>query len=487
MSLKRQSEVQVDSAVPEKIKANAYHVPEKLPADIFRAYDIRGPVEEGCLTADVAYAIGLAVGAQAKENSENTIIVARDGRLSGPQLHQALCAGLLSSGLNILDIGIVPTPLMYFATFRLNVSAGVMITASHNPGNHNGFKVMLQGKTLTTNGIAALQQRIIDKRFVKGEGQHSIMACIIDDYIHYITSRVKLHRPVKLVVDCGNGVPGLVAPVLYRALGCEVIELFCELDGNFPNHHPDPLVPENLTALIERVRVEKADLGLAFDGDGDRLGVVTNEGEIIWPDRQLMLFCQDVLAKNPGATVIFDVKCSRFLPEVITASGGQPLMWRTGHSIIKNKMLEVNAILAGEMSGHIFFKDDWFGFDDGLYVGVRLLQILSQQNRSASAVFAILPNSVNTPELKLNMPENEKAAFMSRFLAESNFGSDSEKITIDGLRVNFSYGWGLVRPSNTSAYLTLRFEADTTENLEKIKKIFRAQLLAVNPSLNLPF
>ena len=435
----------------------------------------------------MAFAIGLAVGAQAKENSEDTIIVGRDGRLSGPQLHQALCSGLLASGLNILDIGVVPTPLVYFANFRLNVSAGVMITASHNPGNHNGFKVLLQGKTLTTEGIEALKQRILDKRFIKGEGQHSTMACMIDDYIRYISDRIQLQRPMKIVVDCGNGVPGIVAPALYRALGCEVIELYCELDGHFPNHHPDPLVPENLTALIDRVRVEKADLGLAFDGDGDRLGVVTNEGEIIWPDRQLMLFCQQVLAKNPGATVIFDVKCSRFLPEVITAAGGKPLMWRTGHSIIKNKMFEINAILGGEMSGHIFFKDDWFGFDDGLYVGVRLLQMLSQQTLSAAAVFAALPNSVNTPELKLNMSEKEKVNFMKRFLAESDFGPDSEKITIDGLRVNFPYGWGLVRPSNTSTYLTLRFEADTVDNLEKIKQKFRNQMLAIDRFLKLPF
>jgi phosphomannomutase / phosphoglucomutase len=487
MNLNKPLAEQADLAAPEKANSSNWQVPQQIPAEVFRAYDIRGPVDPANITADLAYAIGLAVGSQARENGEQTIIVGRDGRLSGPLLHQALCAGLLACGMNVMDIGIVPTPLVYYATFRFNISAGVMITASHNPGNHNGFKIVLQGKTLTTTDITQLYQRIIDRKFVHGEGQKSTMACMIEDYIRYVTGRIILNRPLKIVVDCGNGVPGLVAPSLYRALGCEVIELYCDLDGHFPNHHPDPLVPENLEHLIKRVRLEKADLGLAFDGDGDRLGIITDHGEIIWPDRQMMLFSQDVLAKHPGAKVIFDVKCSRFLPAVIEKAGGQPLMWRTGHSIIKNKMLEVGAVLAGEMSGHIFFKDDWFGFDDGLYVGVRLLQILSRQNKSAAAVFAKLPNSINTPELKLPMDDSQKSHFMTRLLSESDFGPSAQKITIDGLRIDFPYGWGLVRPSNTSPYLTLRFEADTQAHLEQIKMLFRQQLLAIDVNLLLPF
>jgi phosphomannomutase/phosphoglucomutase len=475
------------AALAAQEKNSIYQIPKTIPAEVFRAYDIRGPVEPENITPDLAYTIGLAVGAEAKALGEEAIIVGRDGRLSGPQLHKALCAGLLASGLNIADIGIVPTPLLYFSTFRYGISAGVMITASHNPWNHNGFKVVLKGKTLSTEGIAELYQRIIQKKFVQGEGQQSVIPCVIDDYIRYVSERLHLPRPLKVVIDCGNGVTGCVAPALYRALGCEVIELFCELDGRFPNHHPDPLVPENLTALLERVKTEKADLGLAFDGDGDRLGVVTDQSEIIWPDRQMMLFAKQVLAKHSGAIVIFDVKCSRFLPDVITQAGGRPLMWRTGHSIIKNKMLEVGAIFAGEMSGHIFFKDDWFGFDDGLYVGARLLQILSLQNKTASALFAELPNSINTPELKIPMNDDKKTGFMSRLINESHFGDQGQKITIDGLRVDFPWGWGLVRPSNTSPYLTMRFEADTSENLEKIKDLFRQQLLTLDQSLKLPF
>ena len=337
MNLNKQRGEKVDLEALGKTKDHQYHIPQNIPVDIFRAYDIRGPVDPDHLTPDMAFAIGLAIGAEAREGDEQTIIVGRDGELSGPELHQALCAGLLASGLNIVDIGIVPTPLVYYATFRYQITAGVMITASHNPGNHNGFKVILKGKTLSTAEIYHLYQRIVELRFVSGEGQYSTMACIIEDYIRYVSERISLQKPLKIVVDCGNGVPGLVAPALYRQLGCEVVELYCELDGHFPNHHPDPLVPENLTDLIARVRAEKADLGLAFDGDGDRLGIVTDQGEIIWPDRLMMLFAQDVLAKKPGAIVIFDVKCSRFLPVVIQEAGGKPLMGAPGIPLSKIK------------------------------------------------------------------------------------------------------------------------------------------------------
>lgn len=464
----------------------SYQIPKYIPREIFRAYDIRGPVDEQNLTSDIAYSVGLAVGAEGIHRGEKVFMVGRDARLSGPELHKALCAGLLASGCDIVDIGIVPTPLLYFATHRYDVTAGVMITASHNPGHHNGFKVVLKRKTLSTHEISDLYQRIVQRQFVEGQGYQSAMACVIDDYINYVREKISLSRPLKIVVDAGNGVTGCVAPALYRALGCEVIELFCELDGHFPNHHPDPLVPENLTDLIAAIKHHQADLGLAFDGDGDRLGIVTNEGEIIWPDRQLMLFARDVLAAKPGAKIIFDVKCSQFLPQVIEEAGGIGIMWQTGHSIIKNKMLEEGAVLAGEMSGHIFFKDEWFGFDDGLYVGARLLQIIAAQNKPASAVFAALPNSVNTPELKIAMPEDKKVSFMTALLNQSQFPG-GKKITIDGLRVSFDYGWGLVRPSNTSPYLTLRFEADTIENLKKIEEMFRQQLLAIDNSLILPF
>ncbi len=486
MNSKKLNVAPVDLEAPEKFEEKNYQVPLHIPADIFRAYDIRGPVNEENLTSDLAYAIGLAIGAEACNRGEKALIVGRDGRLSGLELHNALCAGLLASGRDVVDVGLVPTPLTYFATHRFGITAGVMVTASHNPGDHNGFKIVLQGQTLSTVDISNLYQRILKKQFVSGLGQLNNLACLIDDYIRYVVEHISLSRPLKMVVDCGNGIPGIVAPRLYRALGCEVSELFCDVDGRFPNHHPDPSVPENLSALINQVRQEKADLGLAFDGDGDRLGVVTDQGEIIWPDRLLMLFAQELIAKQPGAKIIFDVKCSRHLPLLIEQVGGVPIMWRTGHSIIKSKMLEVGALLAGEMSGHIFFKDDWFGFDDGFYVGARLLQILAQKTLSSSAVFAALPNSVNTPELKLAMEEDKKSIFMAELLKKAHF-QGAKIITMDGLRVDFDFGWGLIRPSNTSPYLTLRFEADTTYHLEKIKELFRVQLLAIDKNLILPF
>lgn len=463
-----------------------YAVPRQIAHEIFRTYDIRGPVDADNLTPDLAFAIGLSIGSEAQAIDERTLIVGRDGRLSGPILHPALCAGLRAAGCHVLDIGEVPTPVVYFATHRLPTSSGVMITASHNPGHHNGFKIVLKGRTLAAEDIAKLYQRIINRDFTKGSGNYEIYPGILPEYLAYITSIIQLKRPLKIVVDCGNGVAGGIAPTLYRALGCEVIELFCDIDGRFPNHHPDPTVPENLKDLIHAVDANSADIGLAFDGDADRLGIVTDQGEVIWPDRQLMLFAQDVLSRHPNAKIIFDVKCSRNLIDIIRAAGGEPLMWRTGHSIIKSKMLTEHAPLAGEMSGHIFFKDEWFGFDDGLYVGARLLRILSEQTQTSSALFAALPNSINTPELKLPMPEHLKVAFMQRLITEARF-SEKERITLDGLRVDFGYGWGLVRPSNTSPYLILRFEADTLDHLEDIKAIFRKELLALDSTLELPF
>lgn len=473
----------VDLAAQES-KAS-YNIPRHLPDHFFRTYDIRGETGEHGLTDDVAYAIGLAVGTMAQAHSVNDIIVGRDGRLSGPALKAALIAGLRRTGCHVIDIGVISTPMLYFATNRLSTNTGVMVTASHNPRDDNGFKVVLAGKTLTTQGVQDILQLIKSRQFSEGEGGYSTTD-IVDDYITYIKENVVLNRPLKVVVDCGNGAGAIAATRLYREMGCDVIELYCELDGRFPNHHPDPTVLKNMQDIIAKVKETKADLGLAFDGDADRIGLVTDRGELIWPDRQLMFLATDVLKRHPGESIVFDVKCTSNLPKLIEEYGGNPVMYRTGHSLLKSKMLEMNAPLAGEMSGHIFFKDGWFGFDDGVYVGARIMQLLAAQHKKLSELFDELPNSVNTPELKLPMLEEKKDAFMQRLISEANFGS-VEKITIDGLRVDFGYGWGLIRPSNTSAYLILRFEADTQEHLKTIEDVFRKQLLKIDPSLELPF
>ena len=384
-----------------------YAIPDSLPISVFRAYDIRGVVRQDGITVDLAYAVGRAVGSDMKERNLHEVIVGRDGRLTGKKLTNALSQGLCDSGVNVCFIGIVPSPVLYFATCFLSATSGVMVTASHNPHDENGFKIVLGGETLSSSGIDAIQQRIRLQNFTKGSGKQTTVD-INNDYVDYIAKRIILARPLNIVVDCGNGAAGYLAPKLYRALGCTVHELFCDVDGNFPNHHPDPSFPENLNDLIMAVKNIKADLGLAFDGDADRLGVVTDQGEIIWPDRQMMLFSQEVLSNYSKAKIIFDVKCSNQLPQIIKQAGGYPLMWHTGHSLIKAKLSETNAPLAGEMSGHIFFNDEWFGFDDGLYVGARLLRILSKKSQSSSQQFSQLPNSINTPELKLPIPETEK-------------------------------------------------------------------------------
>ncbi|PMB54862.1 Phosphomannomutase/Phosphoglucomutase [Coxiella-like endosymbiont] len=472
---------------PVDINSEPKLLESTIPADLFRAYDIRGPVGLAGLNADIAYLIGLAIGSRTRELGQKTIVVGRDGRLSGSQLTAALVRGLCKTGLTVLNVGIVPTPLVYFSTNQLETNSGVMVTASHNPGHHNGFKIVLDGKTLTSQGITALRKRVQERDFVKSAvGKQINVVDIVQDYKNFILKQIQLKRRLKLVVDCGNGVAGKIAPDLYRKLGCEVIELFCEVDGRFPNHHPDPTMPENLSDLIDMVKKTASDIGLAFDGDGDRLGVVTNKGEIIWPDRQMMIFSMDLLSRLPGSDIIFDVKCSRHLPEIIKKHGGNPIMWCTGHSVLKAKLFEINALLAGEMSGHIFFKDEWFGFDDGIYVGARLLRIISQQDKSASEIFASLPNSINTPELKLPMAEEKKSIFMQKFIQKADFG-DAKLITLDGLRVEFQNRWGLIRPSNTSPYLIFRFEADTEFELKRIQDIFKAELLNVDNTLRLPF
>jgi len=467
---------------PAPVEEQDVHVSRSM----FRAYDIRGVLGK-TLNADVARLIGRAIGSEMASRGLKTIAVGRDGRLSGPSLSAALIDGLRSTGVDVTDIGATPTPVLYFATHHLNLGSGVMVTGSHNPPDYNGFKIVLGGETLAEDAIQKLYQRIVDKDFATGTGQLE-KRNLNADYIERIASDVRLHRPLKIVVDCGNGIPGMIAPQLFERLGADVVPLFCEVDGNFPNHHPDPSDLHNLEDLILTVKQIKADLGIAFDGDGDRLGVVTPAGEVIFPDRTLMLFARDVLSRNKGATIIYDVKCTGKLAPVIEKAGGVPLMWRTGHSLIKGKMRETGAALAGEMSGHFFFKERWYGFDDGLYAGARLLEILSgdAQQRAPQAIFEELPNSVSTPELKIELAEGEHYKFIERFQKEAKF--EGARInTIDGVRADWPDGWGLVRASNTTPVLVLRFDAESMEALKRVQNLFRAQLLAINPKLKLPF
>jgi phosphomannomutase/phosphoglucomutase len=459
-------------------------VESRVDPAIFRAYDIRGIVGRS-LTDDVAFEIGRAIGSEAYFRGEQTVVVGRDGRLSGPHLTEALIRGLMSTGRDVKDVGLVPTPVLYFAAQHLGTNSGVMVTGSHNPVDYNGFKVVLAGETLSTAAIDGLRQRIESDDMLAGEGSVE-QVDVVPDYVERVTSDVQIVRPMKVVVDCGNGAAAAAAPKLLEALGCEVVELFCEVDGNFPNHHPDPGKTENLADLVRAVQATDAELGIAFDGDGDRLGVVSSKGEIIWPDRVLMLMAIDVLSRHPGAPILYDVKSSRHVASVITEHGGEPLICATGHSLIKARMKETGALLAGEMSGHIFFKERWYGFDDGLYSAARLLELLANDTRSSSELFAELPDSVNTPELHIPMAEGEPEDFMKKLLDSARFDNASVE-TIDGMRVEFERGWGLVRASNTVPHLTLRFEADDELALSAIQDEFRRVMLAVNPRLSLPF
>lgn len=456
-----------------------------ISSAIFRAYDIRGIVND-TLTPETVYLIGQVLGSLAQEKGEKRLVVGRDGRLSGPLLMQALSAGIMASGCDVIDLGIVPTPLLYYATYILETNSGVMLTGSHNPPEYNGLKMMIAGETLSEESIKALYHRILKKQFSQGTGVCREFA-IAHQYIHHIADDVQLARPLHVVIDAGHGVAGVVASELYQQLGCKVEELYCDIDGNFPHHHPDPSQPVNLQDLIQRVRETNADIGLAFDGDGDRLGVVTSAGEVIWPDRQLMLFAQDVLTKNPSGKIIFDVKCTSHLTPFIRALGGEPIMWKTGHSFIKAKLAETQALLAGEMSGHLFFKDRWYGFDDAIYAGTRLLEILSRTQDSSDVVFKKIPNSVNTPEIKIQVTEEEKFPLMQRLIDAAEFSAADDVTTIDGVRVNFAKGWGLIRPSNTTPCLVLRFEAENEIILNNIQIIFRNWLLGVQPDLSIPF
>jgi len=460
----------------------------QLPLDrgIFRAYDIRGVVGKN-LDPNIARLIGQAVGSMMHERNVKTVVVGRDGRVSSAALANALISGLRLAGREVMDLGEVPTPIVYFGTFHLRAGSCVMVTGSHNPPDYNGFKVVVDGDTLSGEAIQQLYGRIVENRLHKTETPGPLGARnIIPDYIRRIADDIQIERRLRVVVDCGNSVPGLVVPQLMEAIGADVEPLFCDVDGTFPNHHPDPSDPHNLSDLIQVVKRTGADLGLAFDGDGDRLGVVTPSGEMIYPDRLLMLFAADVLERNPGAAIIYDVKCTSNLTTHILRHGGSPLMWKTGHSLIKAKMKETEAELAGEMSGHFFFRERWYGFDDAMYAAARLLEILAALPDNADAVFASLPKGVSTPELKIPVEEGSQHAFVERFVAAAKF-EGARISTIDGLRADWPDGWGLVRASNTTPMLVLRFDARDQAALERVQGLFRAQLMALEPGLSLPF
>jgi phosphomannomutase/phosphoglucomutase len=453
---------------------------------IFKAYDIRGIVGES-LNSEIIRVIGRAIGSEAQALGQRHLVVGRDGRHSSPELSEALIGGILGSGCDVTDLGMVPTPVLYFASHHLGTQSAVMVTGSHNPENHNGLKIILAGKSLTGDAIQGLYRRIDQSDLLKGQGTR-YQANVTEDYIQKIADDIQVSRPIKVVVDCGNGVAGAIVPLLLRALGCEVIELYCEVDGSFPNHHPDPSQPDNLQDLVKSVKQHDAELGIAFDGDGDRLGVVDTMGNTIYPDRLMMMFAQDVLLRRPGAVIIYDVKSSNLLGEEISRAGGEAIMWQSGHSVIKNKMLEMDAQLAGELSGHIFFKERWYGFDDGMYAAARLLELLCQDplERTPTEIFAALPNRKSTPEILLAMDADASKRFITKIQQEGSF-PDAQITTMDGLRADYVNGWGLVRSSNTMPGLTLRFEGDTEADLSYIQERFKRQMLKINPTLNISF
>ncbi|MEG5265071.1 phosphomannomutase/phosphoglucomutase [Pseudomonas sp. JDS28PS106] len=459
-------------------------VAPKLPETIFRAYDIRGVVGD-TLSAETAYWIGRAIGSESLAQNEPNVSVGRDGRLSGPELVQQLIQGLHDSGCHVSDVGLVPTPALYYAANVLAGKTGVMLTGSHNPKDYNGFKIVIAGDTLANEQIQALHERIRNNDLTWQKGSIT-QVNILDRYFKQIKDDIALARKLKVVVDCGNGAAGVIAPQLIEALGCEVISLYAEVDGNFPNHHPDPGKLENLQDLIAKVKETGADLGLAFDGDGDRVGVVTDKGNVVYPDRLLMLFALDVLKRNPGADILFDVKCTRRLTPLISQHGGRPVMWKTGHSLIKKEMKKSGALLAGEMSGHIFFKERWFGFDDGIYSAARLLEILSQESASAEELFETFPNDISTPEINIKVTDVTKFSIIEALEKDAQWG-DAKLTSIDGVRVDYPKGWGLVRASNTTPVLVLRFEAETEAELKRIQDVFHAELKKVAPDLDLPF
>ncbi|MDH3786932.1 MAG: phosphomannomutase/phosphoglucomutase [Xanthomonadales bacterium] len=475
--------LQYDIAERRKLR-EAKHTPVELTPEIFRAYDIRGVIDK-TLDSGIAKNVGQVVGTLALEKNAGPVVVARDGRLSGPYLMEGMIEGIVSTGCDVLDIGAVPTGVLYYAAHEMAAGSGVMITGSHNPPDYNGFKIMIAGDTLYGDAISAFYERIRVRDLKIGEGEVRRQD-VVPDYIKRIADDVSVERELKVVIDCGNGIGAVCAADALRALGVEVLPLFDEVDGTFPNHHPDPSDPENLVDLIESVRLMDADLGLAFDGDADRLGVVTLAGNIIYPDRVMMLLALDVLDRNPGATIIYDVKCTSHLPRVIKEAGGNPVMYKTGHSLIKARMKEIGSPFAGEMSGHFFFGERWYGVDDGIYAAARLLEILGSTEAPPEAILNALPTSFSTPELKVQMKEGENHAFVEAFKQSAQF-EGANISTIDGLRADFDDGWGLVRASNTTPILVVRFDAETEEALVRIKAAFRSKMLEVNPSLELNF
>jgi phosphomannomutase/phosphoglucomutase len=472
---------------PEERRRQRQHAPVapvELTAEIFRAYDIRGIVDK-TLDAEVARKVGQAIGSMAVDLQAGPVVVGRDGRHSGPDLAEGLIRGIGSTGCDVISIGAVPTGVLYFVANECGSGSGVMVTGSHNPPDYNGFKVMMGGETLSGEKIMSLYQRLEDRDLRSGRGKvRTEMA--LDRYRERIASDIQLERPLKVVADCGNGIGGICAADVLNAIGADVMPLYDEVNGDFPNHHPDPSEPENLEDLVETVQLMNADLGVAFDGDADRLGVVTPSGNIIFPDRVMMLYAREILGRNPGAKIIYDVKCTGHLDTVIREAGGEPEMYKTGHSLIKNRMKEVGAPFAGEMSGHFFFKDRWYGFDCGIYSAARLLEILAREQRTPEEVLDSLPNSISTPELKVYMQEGENHAFIEAFQEKARF-VDARVSTIDGVRADFADGWGLCRASNTTPVLVVRFDAESEEALEIIQEAFRLQMLAIRPDLELPF
>jgi phosphomannomutase/phosphoglucomutase len=455
-----------------------------VPAEIFRAYDIRG-IAGTALSAAVVREIGRAIGSLGRERGAPVFAVGRDGRLSSPELSVALMDGLNAAGADVIDIGLVPTPVTYFAAHHLGCRSAVMLTGSHNPGEYNGLKTVVAGDALSGEEIQNLRRSVENGRFETGAGKRT-HEDVLDAYVDRIAGDVRLARPFRVAIDCGNGVAGVVAPRLFRRLGCEVVDLFSEVDGNFPNHHPDPSKLENLSALVQELKTGPAEIGLAFDGDADRLGVVTKGGNIIFPDRQLMLYAKDVLSRNPGAEIIYDVKCSRLLAPWIEKHGGRPLIWKTGHSFVKSKLKESGAPLAGEMSGHIFFKERWYGFDDAMYCGARLLEILSKE-KNPSGILEGLPDAPSTPELNWKLAEGEPHALIERLQRAAPFATAKRVLTIDGLRAEYADGFGLARASNTTPVIVMRFEGDTPQALTRIQEEFRKVLQPLKPAAKLPF
>ena len=450
----------------------------ELNDNIFRANDIRGIAFED-LTEEVVFALGKALGTESINRKQDDFIIGRDGRVSSPQLFEWVSEGVLSTGCNVTDIGVVPSPVFYHSTFNLDSSSGVVITGSHNPADYNGFKILFNNNSTSSEEIQSIKKRVKEQDFLSGKGNIESLD-VVGSYVEEVISNIKLKCPLNISIDCGNGAAGVVAEKVYRGLGCKVEGLFCDLDGEFPNHHPDPSKPENVEDLIKSVTKNNSDIGLAFDGDADRLGVISPSGEMIFPDMQMILFSEHILKKNPNSRIVFDVKCSKLLEEAILKSNGTPLMSKTGHTFIKSLIRENNAILGGEMSGHIFFNDRWPGFDDGVYAGARMLEILAESE--GEDIFNALPKLISTPEINLKTTDEEKFIIIDEFKKISNF-EDCKIIDIDGIRVEFDNGWGLLRASNTSPVLVLRFEADSSNALNYIKDRFKETLSKIEPSL----